>query len=136
GATAGIGKVTARELARRGAAVVVVGRSEERCAATAQAIRRETGNPCVDFLRADLSSQAEIKRLASDFQDRHSRLDVLVNNAGALFAHRQESVDGIEMTLALNHLAYFLLTNLLLDTIRASKPARIVNVSSRAHENV
>jgi NAD(P)-dependent dehydrogenase (short-subunit alcohol dehydrogenase family) len=136
GATAGIGEVTARELARRGACVVLVGRSQQRCEATAEAIRRETGNPSVEYLRADLSSQAEVRRLAREFLAQHNRLDVLVNNAGALFAQRRESVDGIEMTLALNHLAYFLLTNLLLDTLKASAPARIVNVSSHAHEMV
>jgi NAD(P)-dependent dehydrogenase (short-subunit alcohol dehydrogenase family) len=136
GATAGIGEVTARELARRGACVVIVGRSQERCAATAKTIRGATGNPAVELLVADLSSQAEIRRLAQEFLDRHRRLDVLVNNAGALFAQRRESIDGIEMTLALNHLAYFLLTSLLLDTLKASAPARIVNVSSRAHEEV
>src|SRR5262249_11320987 len=118
GATAGIGEVTARELARRGARVVVVGRSRERCEATREAVRRETGNPSVEFHVADLSSQAEVRRLAREFLGRHRRLDVLVNNAGALFAQRRESADGIEMTLALNHLAYFLLTNLLLDTLK------------------
>ncbi|MDB5353482.1 MAG: dehydrogenase, short-chain alcohol dehydrogenase like protein [Planctomycetota bacterium] len=136
GATAGIGEVTARELARRGATVVVVGRSQERCEATVEAIRRDTGNDAVEFLRADLSSQEEVRRLAKEFLDRHDRLDVLINNAGALFATRRESVDGIEMTFALNHLAYFLLTNLLLDTIKASAPARIVNIASDAHEMV
>ena len=136
GATAGIGAVTARELARRGARVVIVGRNRERYAATTEAIRRDTGNSSVEFLVADLSSQAEIRRLAGEFQGRHQRLDVLVNNAGALFAQRRESVDGNEMTLALNHLAYFLLTNLLLDTLKASAPARVVNVSSRAHMDV
>src|SRR5262245_45930010 len=134
GATAGIGEVTARELLRRGATVVIVGRSRERCEATAESIRQKTGNPSVEHLVADLSSQAEVRRLARDFREWHARLDVLVNNAGALFAQRRESVDGIEMTLALNHLAYFLLTDLLLDTLKASAPARIVNVSSRAHE--
>jgi NAD(P)-dependent dehydrogenase (short-subunit alcohol dehydrogenase family) len=136
GATAGIGEVTARELARRGASVVIVGRSHERCGATAEAIRRETGNPAVEFLVADLSAQAEVRRLAREFLERHDRLHVLVNNAGAMFAQRRESVDGIEMTLALNHLAYFLLTNLLLDTLKASAPARVVNVSSAAHADV
>src|SRR3954470_19314940 len=96
GATAGIGLVTARELARRGATVVLVGRSQERGEAAVLAIRRETGNDSVEFLRADLSSQAEIRRLASEFLERHNRLHVLVNNAGALFALRRESVDGIE----------------------------------------
>jgi retinol dehydrogenase 12 len=136
GATAGIGEVTARELARSGACVVIVGRSQQRCAWTAEAIRRDTGNPSVEHLVADLSSQAEVRCLARTFLERHRRLDVLVNNAGALFAHRRESIDGIEMTLALNHLAYFLLTGLLLDTLKASAPARVVNVSSRAHEDV
>ena len=97
-------------------------------------IRQQTANPSVDFLLADLSSQQEIRRLAGDFESRYSRLDVLVNNAGAIMLSRRESVDGIEMTLALNHLAYFLLTNLLLDTLKSSAPARIVNVSSNSHE--
>jgi NAD(P)-dependent dehydrogenase (short-subunit alcohol dehydrogenase family) len=136
GATAGIGEVTAREVARRGARVVIVGRSQQRCEATAESIRQQTGNPAVEFLVADLSSQAQVHRLAREFLDRHRRLDVLVNNAGALFAQRRDSVDGIEMTLALNHLSYFLLTSLLLDTLKASAPARIVNVSSRAHRRV
>jgi NAD(P)-dependent dehydrogenase (short-subunit alcohol dehydrogenase family) len=136
GATAGIGEATAHELARWGGCVVLVGRNQERCQATTEAMQRETGNPSVEFLVADLSSQAEIRRLAREFLKRHCRLDVLVNYAGALFAQRRESVDGIEMTLALNHLAYFLLTNLLLDTLKASAPARIVNVSSRAHQDV
>jgi NAD(P)-dependent dehydrogenase (short-subunit alcohol dehydrogenase family) len=133
GGTAGIGRVTAQELAARGATVVIVGRSAGRCAAAAEEIRRQTGNASVDFIAADLSSQAEVRRLAQEFLGRHRRLDVLINNAGALFALRRESADGIEMTLALNHLGYFLLTNLLLDTVRASSPARIVNVSSDAH---
>ena len=136
GATAGIGQVTARELAQRGAVVVIVGRDRARCERTVEAIRRQTGNPAIESLRADLSSQAEVRRLAAEFLERYDRLDVLVNNAGALFARRQESADGIEMTLALNHLAYFLLTNLLLDRLKASAPARVVNVSSHAHEMV
>jgi NAD(P)-dependent dehydrogenase (short-subunit alcohol dehydrogenase family) len=136
GATSGIGAVTARELARRGATVVVAGRSAERCAATAEQIRRDTGNPSVEPLVADLSSQADVRRLAREFQDRFRRLDVLLNNAGAMFARRRESVDGIEMTFALNHLGYFLLTNLLLDRLKQSAPSRVVNVSSDAHRMV
>jgi NAD(P)-dependent dehydrogenase (short-subunit alcohol dehydrogenase family) len=136
GATGGIGLVTARELARRGATVVLVGRSPERCEVSAAAIRQETGNPTVEFVAADLSSQAEVRRLARAFRERHPRLHVLVNNAGALFAYREESADGIEKTLALNHLAPFLLTNLLLDTLTASAPARVVTVSSHAHAMV
>ena len=136
GATSGIGEAAARELARRGAAVVIVGRSRERCAATVESIQRETGNTSVEFLVADLSSQMQVRQLAREFFERHSRLQVLINNAGALFERRTESVDGIEMTLALNHLAYFLLTSLLLEMLQHSAPARIVNVSSSAHDDV
>jgi retinol dehydrogenase 12 len=136
GATAGIGLVTARELARLGATVVIVGRSQERCQQAVETIRREVGPSTIEFITADLSSQAAIRQLAREFQAKHTRLDVLVNNAGALFAYREETVDGIEKTLALNHLAYFLLTLLLLDTLKASAPARVVNVASHAHEMV
>src|SRR5689334_3645400 len=96
GATAGIGEVAARELARLGASVVIVGRSPDRCAASAEAIRRQTGNPAVEALVADLSSQAEVRRLAAEVTQRHPRLHVLLNNAGALFASRKESADGVE----------------------------------------
>jgi len=133
GATAGIGLVTARELARLGATTVVVSRNHERCAAAVAEIQQETGNPHVDFIAADLSSQAQIRQLAITFQRRYAQLHVLVNNAGGYFLRRHKSIDGIEMTWALNHLSYFLLTNLLLGTIQASAPARIVNVSSGAH---
>lgn len=136
GATAGIGRVTALELARCGATVVLIGRNPEKCERTASQIREESGRADVEFLVGDLSTQADIRRLARQFQERCHRLDVLVNNAGAFFPERRESVDGIEMTFALNHLAYFLLTNLLLGTLRASAPARIINVSSDAHKNV
>ncbi len=136
GATNGIGKVTALELARLGARVVIVGRDAAKTEATAGELRPASGNAQVDFLVADLSSQAQVRRLAEEFQHKYPRLDVLVNNAGMYFAQRQETVDGIERTFALNHLAYFLLTNLLLDTLKASAPARIVNVSSAAHNGV
>ena len=133
GATSGIGKVTARELLSMGAMVVMVGRSQERCDRTAEQFRKETGSELVDYLVADLSSQAEVRRLANNFLGRYDRLDVLVNNAGGFFMKRQESVDGIEMTFALNHLNYFLLTHLLLECVQASAPARIINVSSNGH---
>lgn len=135
GGTAGIGLVTARELARLGAHVVIVGRNRERGSAAVESIRSATGNNRIEFWQADLSSQADVRRLAREFLARHSRLDVLVNNAGAINALRQESVDGIEKTLALNHMAYFLLTTLLLDTLKAGAPARIINVSSISHES-
>jgi retinol dehydrogenase 12 len=136
GGTAGIGQVTARELARKGAHVVIVGRNEQKCEATVRDVRQQTGNPAVEFLVADLSAQAQVRTLARQFQQQHSRLDVLINNAGGIFMERRESPDGIEMTLALNHLTYFFLTSLLLDLIKASAPARIINVSSEAHRGM
>jgi NAD(P)-dependent dehydrogenase (short-subunit alcohol dehydrogenase family) len=133
GATAGIGEVTAQALAQMSAKVILVGRSQGKCVDTVSRIKEKTGTSSVEYLLADLTSQAQIRTLAGEFQKQHDRLDVLVNNAGGAFVWRQESVDGIEMTFALNHLNYFLLTNLLLDTIKASAPARIVNVSSNSH---
>ncbi len=134
GATAGIGLVTALELARQGARVIGVGRSPQRCAEAARQIREQTGTSAVEFLVADLSSQAEVRRLANQVKAATGRLDVLVNNAGLIRLEREVTVDGLEMTFALNHLAYFLLTNLLLDTVKASTPARIVSVASAAHQ--
>lgn len=133
GANAGIGRITAQELAKMGAHVVMAARSKERGEAALADIRRASGSGKVDLLLADLSVQAEVRQLAAEFRERYGRLDVLVNNAGALILTRQESGDGIELTFALNHLAYFLLTNLLLDLLKVSAPARIVNVSSAAH---
>ena len=134
GATSGIGEVTARELARRGMHVVIVGRSAERVAATVARIKQATGVD-VETLIADLSSQAGVRSVAETFLQRYQRLDVLINNAGGFFASRQVSADGIELTWALNHMSYFLLTNLLTDILRASAPARVVNVSSDAHRS-
>lgn len=133
GATGGIGEVAARALAVEGARVVIVGRSQAKAEATVEAIKRKTGNQNVEYMLADLSSQAEVRRLAAEFKAKYDRLHVLINNAGALYTERQETADGIELTFALNHLAYFLLTTLLLDTLKASAPARIINVSSDAH---
>ena len=133
GATNGIGKVTAQALAQMGGTVVIVGRNPSKTTQLVEEIRAASGNKNVDCLLADLSSQQDIRRLADEFKSKYSHLHVLLNNAGGFFMQRQLSVDGIEMTFALNHLAYFLLTNLLLDTIKASAPARIINVSSGAH---
>jgi NAD(P)-dependent dehydrogenase (short-subunit alcohol dehydrogenase family) len=134
GATAGIGQVAATELARRGAHVVIVGRSAAKCAATQAQIRSASAEASVDSLVADLSSLAETKRLASEVGQRYPRIDVLLNNAGAMFWKRAESADGVEKTFALNHLSYFVLTNLLLPVLKQSGPARIVNVASDAHK--
>jgi len=133
GSTSGIGFVTARELARRGAQTILVSRSAEKCAASVEQIKKETGQTQVEYLAADLSTRAGVQDAAYEFKKRHTRLDVLVNNAGAMFFSRQLSADGLEMTFALNHLNYFHLTILLLDLLKASGPARIVNVSSAAH---
>ncbi len=136
GATSGVGEVTAQVLAQQGATVIIVGRNPEKGATTVSQIKQQTGTSKVEFILADLSSQQAIHQLVEQFKRRYQRLDVLVNNAGASFRKRQNSVDGIEMTFALNHLGYFLLTNLLLDTLKSSAPARIVNVSSGEHKRV
>lgn len=134
GATSGIGLVTAQVLAQQGATVIMVGRNPEKGTAIVARIQQETGNPAVEFILADLSVQAQVRRMVQEFRRRYSCLDVLINNAGGFFMKRQLSADGIELTFALNHLSVFLLTNLLLDTLKASVPARIVNVSSDAHK--
>ena len=133
GATSGIGRATAHALALRGAHVALVGRDPARTEALAAAIRRRSGNPAVDLLVADLSSLAEVRQLAADVLERYPQLDVLYNNAGALFATRLLTVDGYEQTFALNHLAPFLLTNLLGERLIASGPARIITTASAAH---
>jgi NAD(P)-dependent dehydrogenase (short-subunit alcohol dehydrogenase family) len=133
GATSGIGQAAAMGLAQKGATVIVAGRDEKRCQKTVSKIKGETGNSNVEYLLADLSVQAQVRKLADEFKSRYERLDVLVNNAGAINFFRRLSADGIEMTFAVNHLAYFLLTNLLLDALKASAPVRIVNVASNAH---
>jgi len=133
GGTNGIGKSTAQELARMGATVVIVGRDAQKTSHVVQEVRAASRSNSVDSLLADLSSEQEVRRLAAEFKSKYSHLHVLVNNAGGFFMRRQLRSDGIEMTFALNHLASFLLTNLLLDTIKASAPARIINVSSNAH---
>ncbi|MFO0891882.1 MAG: SDR family oxidoreductase [Isosphaeraceae bacterium] len=134
GATSGIGEAAAESLARLGASVVLVGRDRERTKSVADRIRQDTGNRSVGYLTADLSSQRSVRELARGFASRYPRLDVLINNAGGIFMRRRLSEDGIEMTFALNHLGYFLLTNLLLDMLISSAPARVVNVSSCGHE--
>ena len=134
GATSGLGLATAQALAQRGATVVVVGRNSEKSADVVRRLQQLTGNPSVCALQADLSSQGDIRRLAEAFKLQHRRLDVLINNVGVLELSRRVSTDGIEMTFAVNHLSYFLLTHLLLDMLIASAPSRIINVSSVAHQ--
>ena len=136
GGSDGIGFAAALELARQGARVIIVGRNAAKTEAAVSRIRAETGNPSVSCLLADLSSQQEVRRLAGQVQEGTPRLDVLLNNAGAIFLSHRSSVDGIEMTFALNHLGYFLLTTLLLERLKESAAARIVNVSSDSHFSV
>lgn len=131
GATGGIGLATARRLAGLGARVGLVGRDEARAAAVAGRLR--DGGAEVDVFLADLSSQRDVRALAGQVLAAYARLDVLVNNVGGYWATRHETVDGLERTFAVDHLAPFLLTNLLLDRLRPSAPARVVTVSSGAH---
>lgn len=135
GATNGIGLETARALSHLGGQVTIVSRDAGKCADAAARIGSGTGNP-VEWIAADLSTLEGIMHAAMTFKQRHTRLHALVNNAGALFNQRMLTPDGIEKTFALNHINYFLLTILLLDTLKASAPARIVNVASRWHEKV
>jgi retinol dehydrogenase-14 len=132
GGTGGIGKATAAGLARLGARVGVVGRDGRRADAAAADIRRETDSAVVDWFVADMSSQAEVRALAAEVLDRYHRLDVLVNNVGGFWATRHTTADGLEHTFAVNHLAAFLVTSLLLERLQRSAPARIVTVSSGA----
>lgn len=136
GANSGIGKATALALAQMGATVVMVCRDSARGEEARSEITTKSRNNTVDLLPADLSSQQSIRQLVENFQHRYTQLHVLINNAGAgaAFTGRRETVDGLEMTFAVNYLAPFLLTNLLLDVLKASTPARIVNVSSNSHE--
>jgi NAD(P)-dependent dehydrogenase (short-subunit alcohol dehydrogenase family) len=135
GATSGIGKATAMGLANMRASVVMVGRDRGRGEAALAEIKEGSANASVDLMLADLSSQEDIRRLADEFKEAYPRLDVLINNAGVIRSKRVTTTDGIEMTFAVNHLAYFLLTNLLLDVLKASAPSRIVNVSSGEQRN-
>jgi len=135
GANSGIGKATALGLAQVGANVVMVARDRARGEVAQNEVKAKSGNNSVDLLVADLSSQQSIRQLVENFKQHYKQLYVLINNAGVFMLTRRETVDGLEITFAVNYLAPFLLTNLLLDVLKASAPARIVNVSSEAHEN-
>ncbi len=132
GGTGGIGRATAIGLASLGARVGITGRDRARAEAAAAAIATATGNDAIDVFVADMSSQAEVRRLATEVLAAYPRVDVLVNNVGGFWSHRHETADGLEHTFALNHLAPFLLTSLLLDRLKASAPARVVTVASAA----
>ncbi len=137
GATNGIGKVTAQAMAARGATVIVHGRSPEKTAAVVEEIKAQTGNANVRKALADLSLVSQAFELAQAIKEKYERLDVLVNNAGSVFTSRQETAEGLEMTFALNHMSYFVVTTQLLDLLKAAAAhngeARVVSVSSDAH---
>ena len=133
GANSGIGKETALLLAEQGARVVMVCRNRERGEPALKEIKAKSGTDTLELMTADFESQRQIRDLADAYQRTHDRLDVLVNNAGLYLSERHETEDGIEATWAVNHLAPFLLTNLLIDVIKTSAPARIVTVASDAH---
>ncbi len=133
GATSGIGKATALVLAKMDANLILVGHNEERLQASCEEITKRTSNGTVRPMLCDLSSMEEVRRLAREFKEQYNKLDVLVNNAGLILGERKLTVDGYEYTFALDHLSPFLLTNLLLDELKAAAPSRVVTVSSNAH---
>jgi retinol dehydrogenase 14 len=133
GANAGIGLEASVAIARMGAEVVMVARDRQRGEAALREVKRRSSSEAVSLLLCDLGSQASVRRLADEFRAAHPRLHILINNAGGVSNERRETVDGIEQTFAVNHLGPFLLTNLLLDLIEKSAPARIVNVASTGH---
>ena len=136
GSTDGIGKVSARVLAELGAKVIIVGRNPEKSAIVLAELRSISGNENIDLLMADLAVMQEVRDLAEQVISRYDRIDVLLNNAGGYFTKHEITSDGLEMTFALNHMSYFLLTNKLMELLKYSAPARIVNVSSDAHYGV
>jgi len=133
GATEGIGKAAALECAARGADLTITGRSKEKTERVLAELQAAAGGSPVHALLGDLSTIAEARRVAAEFKARRQRLDVLVNNAGAIFAQKHTSADGLEMTFALNHLGYFVLTTELLDLLRSTPGSRVVSTSSGAH---
>ena len=135
GATAGIGRAEAILLAGQGYEMVLTGRNPAKLADTVKEIRQHTGSDSVHGLVADFSDLGEVKQLVAQFQEKFPRLDILINNAGAYFNKRQRTEYGVEKTFLVNHLASFLLTNLLLDSLYRSAFARIINVASNAHEH-
>jgi retinol dehydrogenase-14 len=134
GATSGIGKAAGFSLARQGMSIIMVSRNKEKGESIRAAIAENTRNENIHLAVADLSSQQDIRKLASDIKSKYTKLDILINNAGGIFDKRLLTVDGIELTFALNHLAYFLLANLLLEILKAAPAGRVVNVSSQAHQ--
>lgn len=136
GCTSGMGKVTARELAKMGATLVMVCRNRTKGEAVQAEIKRISDNAQVELIVADLSQLVEVRRVASEFKQKYTQLHVLINNAGTCSSEYLSTIDGLENAFATNYLSPFLLTQLLLETLKASAPARIINVSSSAHRNM
>ncbi len=134
GANVGVGLETARGLAQRGATVVLVCRNRTKAEVAAADIKASTGNEAVELLDLDLGSLESVRSAATEFLGRHDRLDVLVNNAGLILSERSETVEGFETQFGVNHLGHFLLTNLVLDVLKRSAPARVVSLSSMGHK--
>lgn len=135
GANSGIGKATALSIAEMGAVVIMICRDKNRGESAQKEIINETGNKSVDLLICDLTSQESIYKLVENFKKKYQKLHVLINNAGVVKTNRTLTIDGFETTFAVNYLAPFLLTNLLLDILKKNVPSRIVNVSSGIHKN-
>jgi len=135
GANSGIGFETAKELARQGAFIVMLCRNEDKAIAAKKAIQQENPSAGIEIILCDFSIQDEIRKAAADIISKYEKIDVLINNHGSITKKFEETVDGLESTFAVNHIGYFLLTNLLLPTIKNSGKARIINVASEAHRN-
>ncbi len=135
GSTDGIGKQTAKELAKTGATILLHGRNASKGQQTVSEISQATGNANIDFFKADLASLQEVRKMAADVKKKYPQINVLINNAGVFENNFRKSKDGFEMTFAVNYLAHFLLTCLLLDRLCANAPSRIINVASMAHSN-
>ena len=133
GATEGIGKIAAQDFATRGATVVLVGRNKDKSERVVSEIKAASGSDKVELLLGDMSLKADIRRVADEFRASHDRLDVLVNNAGAVFLEHELTADGIEKTFALNHVGYFLLTKSLLDLLEKTPGSRVISTASAAH---
>lgn len=131
GGNSGIGKATATGIAKTGATVVIACRSKERGMKAVEEIKQASGNGNIELLMLDLASQKSVRNAVTEFKARFNRLDVLINNAGVFLRKREETEDGVEKTFAINYLSHFLLTHLLLDTLKASAPSRIINVASK-----
>ncbi|MFT4981018.1 MAG: NAD(P)-dependent dehydrogenase (short-subunit alcohol dehydrogenase family) [Bacteroidia bacterium] len=135
GGNAGIGKATAIALAKKGAEIVITSRSDDKAKAVIAEIKTASGNEVISYVLVDLSSQKSVRKVAEELKIKCPKIDVLINNAGCYVSDLQLNVDGLEMQFATNHIGHFLLTNLILDNVKAAGKARIINLSSIAHKS-